>query len=178
MSGTVMAATIEGLDDMRRQRVQEEVIEWAKTPGAMHDLHGAIETARDGFAGRIKWAIAYVAKLELNQNLDDYFLEFFCSEINSRRPHSSLNPRIQTKPILTGECQSRRRPNRGRNPLNYSPLGCANKPSQLLYEADGKGYVKVLIEEELPQVIIYSSMCIAGQRRFLKRLLHLPRGTR
>jgi hypothetical protein len=81
MSGAVMAATIESLDDARRQRVQEEVIEWARTPGAIYDLHAAVETARDGFAGRLKWAIAYVAKLERDQKLDNYFLEFFCNEI-------------------------------------------------------------------------------------------------
>lgn len=81
LSGAVMAATIEALDDTRRECVQEEVIEWARTPGAIYGLHTAVETARDGFAGRLKWAIAYVAKLERDQKLDNYFLEFFCNEI-------------------------------------------------------------------------------------------------
>lgn len=81
MSGAVMAKTIEALDEERRQRVLEEVVEWAQTPGAMQDLNGAVETARDGFAGRLRWGIAYVAKLELTHDLDDYFLEYFCTEI-------------------------------------------------------------------------------------------------
>jgi hypothetical protein len=81
ISGAVIAAMIEGLDAERRDAVQQEVVEWTRIPNAIHDLQFSVETARDGFAGRVKWAVAYVAKLELNHNLDDYFWDYFCSEV-------------------------------------------------------------------------------------------------
>jgi hypothetical protein len=81
LAGAVMAATIEALDDDRRERIRDEVIEWAKTPGAIHDLHSSLQHARDGLAARLKWAIAYTAKLELTHDLDDYYWDYFCNEI-------------------------------------------------------------------------------------------------
>jgi len=76
-----MATMIEAMDDQRVERIQVEVFEWAKTRDAIYDLRGAIENAQDGFAGRLKWAIAYVAKLEREQELDEYFLDLFSNEI-------------------------------------------------------------------------------------------------
>lgn len=81
MSAAVLASMIEALDDERVERIQAEVMEWANDPDAIEDLNGTVENAQDGFAGRIKWAIAYVARLERSQQLDEYFLDLFSGEV-------------------------------------------------------------------------------------------------
>lgn len=73
ISGTVLSTMIEGLDETRRRLVREEMIEWASTSGAIYGSRSAVGSARDGFAGRLKWAIAYAANLDQEKSLMNIF---------------------------------------------------------------------------------------------------------